>query len=475
MDNTENMNVEAFDEDVPARIDPNELSKEDLLKFYRLIFPELKIETIGTVLQAETRRLGDEGFVEELKNLDSYPYMLKKMLDEYTDQIVFAAKALEHIKNPRMVSCEYEYRPVDEAEKPFMLKNMTLKLDKTFGGAEVQGRKAKMMIRANNKNIKKVYLYNSGFNIVLRAPSLLEVNLVYNQLEDAMNTYGRIMGAIFYMYSDAKTKEILWDFVEKLVVNSNFDNWEQPNALRETVSLVDFPLILLNIGTLIFKQGFDFNHICGNEACRHSVTELIDLKLLQLTDFSKVSFERLRWFSASTKVTKTDIETYRSELSFLSDTFVVGDNINVNRKVPTIGEYLDSGIAFNDTMARAIHDIRDSTMVDQYLRYNYCQIFMPWISSIEFLTENGEVSFKVTERDDIQVALDEIQKSGDHELFIEKMEAFMQNAIITHIGYLSKPCERCGYVHDGTVSGFTPFDVQSAFFSILVMRLIQHS
>lgn len=475
MDNTEPINVDNLDDEVPARIDPNELTSEELVKFYRLIFPELSIETIGKALTAETVRLGNTDFVKDIKNLESYSYLLKKMLDEYTDQIVFASKALEHIKNPRMVSSDYEYRPKDENDTGFMLKNMTLKLDKAFDGAEVRGRKAKMMIRANNKNIKKTYLYNSGFHIVLRAPSMIEINLAYNQLEESMGTYGRILGAIFYMYSDVKIKEILWDFIEKLVVNSNLDNWELPNVLRESVSLIDFHLILLNIGTLIFKQGFEFNHVCGNTECRHTVTELIDLKLLQLTDFSKVPFERLRWFASSSKVTQEDVITYRNELGFVTDSLVLGENVRINRKVPTIGEYLDSGVSFNDTMARSIHDIRDETMVDQYLRFNYCQMFMPWISSIEFLTETGEVSFKITERDDIQVALDEIQKTGDYETFINKMEAFMQNAIITHIGYLTKPCIRCGYVPDGAIGGFTPFDVQSAFFSILVMRLIQHS
>ena len=109
------------------------------------------------------------------------------------------------------------------------------------------------------------------------------------------------------------------------------------------------------------------------------------------------------------------------------------------------------------------------------MKYNYSRLFEPWLCMIEVLNDDGTVNFKTFEKESIAVVLDELQNSGDREVFTEKMDEFIQAASITNIGYLAKPCDACNIEPSGAVNGFVPFDAQNSFFTMLVMRLIQTS
>ena len=465
------------------------MSEEDLKEFYKLILPSQSIEDLGLALERENKALhqkyvefgeaksiekGDSEFSQQLTTVGSYIELLKRMVDAHTDQTIFMSEMLKRIKDPTQVGDAYEYKASSEDETSFTLKNKVMKLDKSLNGADVSGHQAKMLILAANHNVKRIYLYNSGFNIVVRGPSLVEMNLVYNRLAEEMNSYGRMLGAIFYTYSDFKIKSIIWEFINSLVIGSNLNKWDKNNRLRDNIDIHDYNPIILGIGTLMFKNGYDFVHVCTNDTCKHAVTEVIDLNLFQLTDFSRIPREQLKFMAANTLVNPEHTRAYKKALN-LDNTLNIGQ-YRIYCRVPSLTNYFTNGAAFNEELSMSVHDIDDPNMVDQYLKYNYSQLFEPWISHMEFIDEaTSQPSFKLADHDSITLALTQIQNSEHNEAFTEQMNQFIQETAMTNVGYLATPCVKCNTPQTGLVNGFVPFDAQNSFFTMLVMRLIQTS
>ena len=447
----------------------------DLTAKYHLTFPEQSIESIGDALRLESESLGEAEFERQLTKDGTYVELLKRMIDSHTDQTEFMSRMLKRITDTSSVGDAFEYsgNPDIIGDKGFVLKNRSMSVNKNLKGAEVSGYQAKMLILATNHNVRKIPLYNSGFNITLRGPSLVEMNLIYNRLGEDMTTYGRMMGAVFFMYADDKIKSIIWEFIESLVIGSNLIKYDRGGRLRDNVSFLDYQQIVLSIGVLMYRNGYTFTHVCTNPACKTAHTALIDLSLLQLTDFSRIPHEQLATMAAGGDVDTDALEAYRKVLN-VDEHFTVG-RYRIYRVVPSMTSYLNNAEIFNSEMTAAIQGIDDAKIVDQYLRYNYNQMFAPWISRIEVLDESGVVSFKVAERNAIGLVLTELQNSDDGEAFSEQMTRYIQDSTITNIGHLATECPACGALPTGLTNGFVPFDAQNSFFTMLVMRLIQTS
>ena len=385
IENTEDVTVNTEvvtpeDNVVPETTD--ELSNNDLAELYKLAVPEQDIESIGEAMRFEKDLIGDSEFVGQMAKAGTYVELLKRMVDAHTDQTLFITETLKRLVNIDSIGDSYEYKANSEIEgdQSFALKNSVLRLDKSLKGIEVSGQQSRMLILSANRNVKKLYLYGSGFNIVLRGPSLGEMNLVFNRINDELGEYGKILGSIFFMYSDFKINDILWEFIQSLVISSNLNKWDKGNRLRDCISLTDYQPILLGISTLMYKHGYDFVHVCPDTSCKHTSTELVDLNLLQLTDFSRIPHVQLTTLALGKPVDPDDVRKYQAALK-LNNSIDIG-KYRIHRRVPTMTRHLTDGGAFNDQLAMSIHDITDPKIVDQYLKYNYCRLFESWVSHV---------------------------------------------------------------------------------------------
>lgn len=452
----------------------NEDDTEETRKYYQTIVPpEQSIEDLAIALDLLETEMGAPAFLQDIQTTGTYTEMIKRMFDNHTDQVILMSKILKAIADPSKLGSAYERRanPDDPNDKGMLLKNRTL-VAQSLGGAEVSGRDARMLVLAANKNVKKIILYNSGFNITIRAPSLSELNNLFNMLNANMNSYGRLMGTVFYLYSDLKIKEHIWTFIESLVIASNLNKWEKGNRLRDAVTIHDYSLILLHVTALIHKNGFNFTHICTETDCRHEVSALIDLNLLQLTDFSKIPLALLETLAKADKVDPGDLKAYRKAL-FSTEPISIG-NYRLYPRVPSMSDYIVNGNIFNETLSMSVADLTNAKDVDRYLQFNFNRIYESWILSVDILDEEGKVSFKTADRDAITAVLEHIYDSQEQrDEFVEKIIQFIQDTTITLIGYAAAPCDSCGKMPTAAINGYIPIDVQSSFFIMLVMRLIQ--
>lgn len=447
--------------------EPENKESLDAIEYHKFVTPRYNDETIAEEIKRHTTEIGSEEAGREFSVFGSYADILRRMSDANTQQSRLIADALKLIEDKTLISDGFE----KIGDDGYSLKNSLLNIDRTFKGEELSGKEAKMFILARNNNIRKIPLYNSGFSIVLRAPKLVDINIIYNRLGSEFNEYGRMLGGLFYMYSDMKIKEILFEFIEMLTINSNLKNWDKGTRLMNHISINDYQLILLQIAILMHKNGYPFKEVCFK--CKNIREENIDLSLLQLTDFSRIPEDLRKWMSEGNIVDTKDLEKYREKLN-LSESFDISD-YRIKMKIPSIGTYTKYGNSYNDEMAKSIHDFTDIDVIQQYLKYGYCSIYLPWIESISVISEDRtNVNFVVRDQDSIVTVLNEIQSLGLSDTFGEKMSDFITRSSITNIGYIGTPCSKCGENPPNAINGIIPVDIQNSFFSVLVMRLLQN-
>lgn len=438
------------------------------IDFYKGIIPFFSMDEISEKFQELKKKFGDVELNRQLGEIGSFTELVKRMLDTHTQQSLFIGEIFEKLTDKQNIGEGYEV-PKSEDDKGYSLKNSILAINQNFNGAEISGTKANLLILSKNSNVKKVFLYNSGFYIVIRAPKLIELNTLYNLIGTEFDEYGRMLGALFYMYSDMKIKDAIIDFIELLTINSNLKNWDKGNRLKNNISIHDYQLILLQIATLMYKQGYLFKDICLH--CEKVSEVTIDLNTLQLTNFGMIPDDKRRWLADAAVVDANDINEYLNALN-LKKSFDISD-YKVSLKIPSIGEYVKYANQFNDEMAKSVQDMTDVDSIQQYLKYAYCVIYTPWIESISVM-DNGNVNFVVKDPENIITILNDIQSIGLSDEFGDKISDYIKETSITNIGYIGSSCTHCNEVPKGMINGIVPIDIQNTFFSILVMRLLQN-
>ncbi len=432
------------------------------------VFPSISRNEANELLWDERKRLGKEEFEKQLEDAGCFIGLLRRVRDMSTFQIEFLKEAFSHIDT---TTSGQECTNDDDPEDTFTINNKTVKFDKKFKGTELSGKQARYMVLAKGKNIKRINLYNSGFYVVLRVPSLVEINLVYNQIEEDMNEYGRMFGTVFYMYSDFYIKEILWDFIYSLVLDSNLKDWNRADRLKRGVSFQDFNQLLLNVGALMFGTGYDMTYVCTNPKCKATKKVKLDLTKLQLTDFSKIPSDLLKTFHTAKAISLDGVLKYQRELASAYNTNTIVGGYQLNLLIPSMADYLEHGARFNEQLLMSIQDIKNEDFVDQYFMYNYSKLYLPWISSVANM-EDGEILFNISDKTVFDTVLDEIQASEEVNDFRIYMNKFIQQTMITQIAHLSEKCPKCELEPSNAVEGFIPFDAQHHFFNLLVMRLV---
>ncbi len=464
--------------------------KDEAEEFKKFVLPTSSPAEIEESMLVERTELGDEDFAKAFGEVGSYTELLNRMLTAHTDQTEFIKESLRFIDAKTSGKA---WKSEEDGEDPIVLHNKVISVSGDAKGKEVTGKKASYFILAKGKNVKKVPLYNSGFYIVIRSPTLSELSILYNQIHEETETYGKMFGAIFYMFSDLIIRSTIWDFIEELVLDSNLPKFNKGNRLKRYTSFLDYNPILLQIGSLMYKHGYPFFKVCTGviekppvkegdetikEECKQVDEDKIDLDQLQLTDYSKIPTELLKIFTKKGEVTTTEIKAYQKAITkhvVSNDELFTRpiDGYNIHLKIPTMSDYFEHGERFNEELLESMQDSRENVFINQFIRHNYSRIFQPWVSFIESVDDDGKVLFKNSEPENIALVLSQIQNGNNLEVFRTNMNLFIQKSIITHIGYLDVPCPKCKAMSSNAIDGFIPFDAQTHFFTMLVMRLIQ--
>lgn len=340
-----------------------------------------------------------------------------------------------------------------------------------FNGKIVSGKEATMLLLAKERNVRRIYLYNSGFDITLKGPSLDELNIYYNKTSSEVQEYGREYGAHFYMFSDLIIKKASIELFMKLVTNASVKNWRKGQTLAKAIKISDYDTILWAIGSLMFKAGFPFQFACTNpdHTCSYTEELKIDLKKIRYNNYSIIPKECLT-FLGENKVRTLDELAHYNEMLGLSKTVKLHGAWSGITKVPSIHDFLTYGALFNASLLENVQ-IEDRSSIHRYLQFNYYKILAPWMSEVRYHNEDGSLNFRIQDMASIIEVLDTSQLEDT--TFGKEMEEFIKSSCISHICIPFTKCPACGHVPSYSIGGYLPFDVQQNFFIQSVMRLAQ--
>jgi len=336
-------------------------------------------------------------------------------------------------------------------------------------GQVVSGKEAMQLVHAKNRNVRSTFLYNSGVFIILRGPSLDELNEYFNAVHDDTYSFGRDFGAYFHMFSDIEIKRAVTELLKKLVVDCSIKNWKQGNTLLRGLSIKDYNDILWIISTLMYKKGYKHNYTCVKEGCDYTESIDVDLGKIRFVDFDRIPDHCLEFVSSKTKKSLNELAKYRHDLGFETE-ISIGSNQKAVIQVPTIYDYLEYGDTFIGALMKSIKS-DNVNQLHNYIRYNLYKVFIPWIKEIRFYDEDGGIDFRINEIAAMSEALDSVQLENE-DFGSEITDLIIKNGL-TSIAIPFDKCPKCGTVPTYADDGYIAFDPQKYFFGLVATKLAQ--
>ena len=331
---------------------------------------------------------------------------------------------------------------------------------------------------------RRIPLYNSGFCIELEPPTNAQLNRYTSQILPELDSVGRMMGAIFYLYMDFYVKEQAGRLIRELTIDASIKNWQRGDNLLRAIAIEDYDVILMAIAALMYPDGYDrFEHPCINPSgkCDHVIRDTISLDRMIYTNFSRMPQEARDFMQKPVRTlgfepTLAELDAYRELLPF--ETNGTGTNevtwkdfIFVMRS-PTWFEYREAGHRYLDMIRGLVEgdgedEIQSRSM--QAIAYRMLRQMSPWIKEIRSLDEAGEVAFSTEDMPAIETILDHVQSIDMEDEVYPLLAKAVNRHKLSHVGYPTVTCPKCGHEPE-TESGYLTLNPMQTFFIMCVDR-----
>jgi len=181
---------------------------------------------------------------------------------------------------------------------------------------EVRGTNAESMFLASIRGMKKVYLYNSGFWVLIRPLTIAQLNSFYETVDLETKELGRDIGSVFFAFADVFLKQKFCELLSTIVVKSNLVGFEDENVLLQALDFHEYDVLVWAASCLLYKASeVTLPFVCVSKECdyKHSSTD-IDLNKLRFDRTEHMTPEQIAFVRKSESVTLADVQKYRAEL-----------------------------------------------------------------------------------------------------------------------------------------------------------------
>lgn len=341
------------------------------------------------------------------------------------------------------------------------------------GSSTVGGDKALQTAMSLISGIRRVALYNSGFNVVIRPPLLNELHQYYLRCRSAAQEFGRQFGQFSFIPADVELKAAGFALFESLVQDSNLKDWKTPGMLRKHISILDFDVCLWGMATLMFPEGTDTEMFCNKRDCKHVDIAKIDIAKMRFNDYSKLSDEAIKFVCATDSNsirTPEDLANYHTNILQDTAALTVNDEWSIHVEVPSIEKVLLDGEAYVANMASKVQ-MRNGIDVADFINTKYFRVFAPWINRISYCDNKSGAYLHFTDPIRLPEIIEALQLDKEKCPLDTKIIEFMNNKKVTQFGYLYSKCPNCDAVPDVAVNGIIPCDMQYNFFTLTMDRI----
>jgi hypothetical protein len=341
-------------------------------------------------------------------------------------------------------------------------------------GKDMRGKQAELAFTAKLRGLKKVYLYNSGFYVVIRPWTLGELNMFFQSVDMEDNTLGNLLGYYRFTIQDAFVKKSFMEIFPSCVVISNLKGWANGNHLVNNISFNDYDTLLWAVCSMMYKEPIPTSIHCLDDQCRAVVDGEYDLSRMCLLNHSVLGKEAFEFIHADNEVDADMLREYRNTI-LGGNTGVIDTITKVRYKlaVPLMNEYL---AAASQTIADLIgavngtNNVKNRTLANQII-IQFNRNYIPWISEIQML-ENDKVVLSTSDKSTYGPILERLGHDDSNADLHEALSKFMRDSQAVIIGYTPQPCSACGKTI-GVGSGYVALDVEKLFFDLTYQALYE--
>ncbi len=441
----------------------------------------ISVEELERIYQRRIEKLGAANFITSVRTQGSYDNILYFSITKAYSEPERVQDAIDML-SPE-AKAQFDYRLIKDNKVvlgPNVIGNMP------GAGETVSGVSGIVeMLSTRKGKIRRIPLYNSGFSVDIRVPSPDELNTLISKCQLDTNEYGRTYGAHFYLYFDLLLKQHFITMVMNMVVGASHKDFKTPGVLLQSVKLQDFNALIMGIAALMYPDGYDdFKHICTRppsqtypNGCDHVETVKADLTKMIRSNFQTLNPDAIRHVvkarNLATPVTSDEIKAYQVSLGYDGQT-VTYDGWRFTLVTPSLSDYLEAGALFNQDVLNEIE--ADNTQgIYNSVAFREMRPFIPWISRIESLDQDGNVLKTSLDKTVISFILDQTMFDSTYrEGLRSKLIEYINTTQITHVCYPVFACPACGY-EPHTKTGFFTVDPQNSFFTLAFRRLMQNS
>lgn len=345
---------------------------------------------------------------------------------------------------------------------------------------ELKSADARIMVNAFSPGgIRRVYLWNSGFYVSLKALPICDINNLIREFDDTIYEYGRAYGEYYYAFADLQLKEYIVDkLLPKALVGSSYKYWKDRDKMFKALSAQDLPTICWALGAMQYPRGVKIRYHC--DKCGHVHDETVDIMKLRANNTELINDNMIEIMGRTGWVDDERVAEYREACDFerviefkaadpsLSTTW------KVTMKQADMFSFLDTGATFNAELVTHVRPKEYGAVVD-YLRFNGLFRYIPWIKCIEIFDGTGRcvvVNNIVGDKEfenSIRDALDEL---GQNCIGVEKaFRDYINDTKITHTVFYFPQCVSCGHPTANGNNGYIPYDPISSFFTLALMKI----
>lgn len=347
-------------------------------------------------------------------------------------------------------------------------------------------------------SVKTIPLFNSGFHIVLRPPTdieLLELNrrVAENKIALGIQTKGLVYSNTTYYLI-----ECIIDFIRSHLYNTSLELEVGEDIMNYIVAQDIFDLIWGILCTM-YPSGFNYKRACTSKpaecqyvaSCLLNIDECLYVNKNALTDWQKSFMGKVEQKSK----TKEEVKRYQDELSCMSMRSV---ELKANNKVaikvlmraPTVNEYINSGNLWVTTIGNRINEMmtiddeseerrieRRNAYIIESGRATALRQYSHYVSAIEEIRGDSVNTHK--DIDSINKYLDIL--SSDAEIrnnFFKHVTDYISNSTVSVVGIPVYTCPSCDTdqtqgteTHGEEFSEVIPLDMLSCFFSLLTQKI----
>jgi len=373
----------------------------------------------------------------------------------------------------------FKQKAVNYVDSKDFAQNLTEFKAKTWSGLDstkikhengyIKGETAALLITSKIRGIKRVPLLNSGFYIHIRPFTNYELNEFVNSLYAESAEYGKMFGMHYYLFSDLFVKKFIMDRLPDIVVKSNLEGWKQKNVLLNNIAFPDYNVILWAVASLMYKEGVKYTQVCGKPDCQFTEEVVINLNNLIYNNYKIITEKNAHSLMIKGNDIKPhELKEYRKLLSFDVPNTIEQDGFRFILKIPSLNEYITFADMFYNELIKKCQ-VTDEIEVQDFLKYNFYCHYAPWIEEIQILDEDNNVSLKINDSATIMDSLSKFEFEGTE--FNDKMQDFILKTQVSHIAFNYTACPKCETVPKDVKGGFIAYDIQSAFFTMSVMKL----